>query len=162
QGQRISPADAGAGARHQRDLAVEIHRYLSPPVVFIPWPASSKGMSAPRGGRACATREAVELCCGELAAERIVGPDRVAIKNIVLDLGNVVVRWDPGLICAMTFGEVAATPELTQSIFRDPLWYQLNRGEITEIDAKRAYCQRLGREAPDLDRLFLDIKASQE
>jgi putative hydrolase of the HAD superfamily len=85
-----------------------------------------------------------------------------AIRNIVFDIGNVIVRWDPGLICAWTFGETAATADLALSIFADPLWYQLNRGEITEGQAKFAYCDRLGRSPSDLDRLFLDIKRSQD
>jgi putative hydrolase of the HAD superfamily len=84
-----------------------------------------------------------------------------AIRNIVFDLGNVVVRWDPALISARTFGEAEATAELVRSIFADPLWYQLNRGEITEAEAKRAYCDSLKRDPDQLDLLFFHIKDSQ-
>ena len=86
----------------------------------------------------------------------------MAIRNIVFDIGNVVVRWDPALISARTFGEAEATVELTRSIFADPLWYQLMRGEITEVEAKRAYCLRLLREPAKLDELFFHIKDHQE
>jgi putative hydrolase of the HAD superfamily len=86
----------------------------------------------------------------------------MAIRNIVFDIGNVVVRWDPQLISTRTFGEAEATAELVQSIFKHPLWYQLNRGEVTEAEAKRAYCDGLGREPAQLDQLFLNIKASMD
>jgi len=85
----------------------------------------------------------------------------MAIRNIVFDIGNVVVRWDPRLISARTFGEAEATAELVRSIFGDPLWFRLNRGEITEAEAKRAYCDRLGRDPAELERLFFHIRDSQ-
>ncbi len=84
------------------------------------------------------------------------------IRNIVFDIGNVVVRWDPGLICTRTFGEAEASIELTRSIFADPLWLQLARGELTEAQAKHAYCAKLDRDPAQLDRLFYHIKDSQD
>lgn len=87
-------------------------------------------------------------------------PDRPNIRNIVFDIGNVVVRWDPTLITARAFGEAEATDAFVQSIFGHPLWLQLNRGEITEAEAKLAYCALLKREPDHLDRLFFHIKDS--
>ncbi|MDR3437379.1 HAD family phosphatase [Telmatospirillum sp.] len=85
----------------------------------------------------------------------------VSVRNIVFDLGNVVVRWDPALIVARTFGEATATPEFVRSIFAHPLWLELNRGEITEEQAKRAYCSRLGVTTDQIGQLFFHIKNSQ-
>ena len=88
-------------------------------------------------------------------------PNRPTIRNIVFDIGNVVVRWDPALISVRAFGQAEATAEVVRSIFADPLWLQLNRGEITEAEAKRAYCDGLERDPDHLDRLFFHIKDSQ-
>src|SRR4051794_4923300 len=89
-------------------------------------------------------------------------PSRPTIRNIVFDIGNVVVRWDPPLICLRTFGAAGAAPGFIRSIFADPLWYRLCRGEITEAEAKRAYCDRLDHDPADLDRLFFHIKDHQD
>ena len=35
------------------------------------------------------------------------------IRNVVFDIGNVVTRWDPQLICSRTFGEDRATLEFS-------------------------------------------------
>jgi putative hydrolase of the HAD superfamily len=87
--------------------------------------------------------------------------DRPMIRNVVFDLGNVVVRWDPVLISVRTFGEEKASPEFIRSIFGHPLWLQLNRGEISERDAGRAYCDLLGLELTLMDRFFFHVKDSQ-
>jgi putative hydrolase of the HAD superfamily len=91
-----------------------------------------------------------------------MAPNGSTIRNIVFDIGNVVVRWDPQLISARAFGEAEATAKLVRSIFGDPLWYQLMLGEVTEADAKRCYCDRLGRDSAQLDQLFFHIKDHQE
>ncbi len=83
------------------------------------------------------------------------------MRNIVFDIGNVIVRWDPELISARTFGEPKAAAEIARSIFTHPLWFQLARGEITEAEAKHAYCDTLKRDPAELDRLFFHIKDSQ-
>jgi putative hydrolase of the HAD superfamily len=79
------------------------------------------------------------------------------IRNIVFDIGNVIVRWDPALIAVRTFGEARATPEFVRAVF-GPLWLQLNRGEISEEEAGRVYCDLLGLEPPQIERFFFHVK----
>jgi putative hydrolase of the HAD superfamily len=86
---------------------------------------------------------------------------RPTIRNIVFDLGNVVVRWDPVLISVRTFGEEKASPEFVRSIFGHPLWLQLNRGEISEADAGQAYCDLLDLDPRQMERFFFHVKDSQ-
>lgn len=66
------------------------------------------------------------------------------VHNIVFDIGNVVVRWDPTLIVQRTLGTIEPAEPLRNAIFGHPLWLRLNRGEVTERDAKQTYADRLG------------------
>jgi putative hydrolase of the HAD superfamily len=84
------------------------------------------------------------------------------IRNIVFDIGNVIVRWDPTLITLRTFGEAKATPEFVRSLFGHPLWLQLNRGELTQDEAGRAYCDLLGLEPQRTEQLFFHVKDTQD
>lgn len=84
------------------------------------------------------------------------------IKNIVFDIGNVVVRWDPNLIAERTFGSADTASSQRDSIFGHPLWLSLNRGELTEEEVKRAFARELGVDHDTLDRLFFHIKDSQD
>ena len=83
------------------------------------------------------------------------------IKNIVFDIGNVVVRWDPLLIAERTFGSGEVAKARCDAIFRHPLWLSLNRGELSEPEAKAAYQSALGFASEQLDELFFHIKDSQ-
>jgi putative hydrolase of the HAD superfamily len=85
-----------------------------------------------------------------------------AIRNIVFDIGNVIVHWDPALITLRTFGEAKATPEFVRSVFGHFFWLQLNRGELTEDEAGRAYCDVLGLKPHDVEQLFFHIKDTQD
>ena len=84
------------------------------------------------------------------------------IKNVVFDIGNVVVRWDPNLIAERTFGATDTASTQRDAIFGHPLWLSLNRGEVTEEDVKRAFAHELGVDHDTLDRLFFHIKDSQD
>jgi putative hydrolase of the HAD superfamily len=82
------------------------------------------------------------------------------IKNIVFDIGNVIVRWDPIRISTRTFGAERSTPEFVGSIFGPETWLPLNRGELTATQAKEAYQDRLGLSAAEADKLFYNINDS--
>jgi putative hydrolase of the HAD superfamily len=66
------------------------------------------------------------------------------IRNIVFDIGNVVVRWSPEAVCEAAYGKDAATPEIVDAVFGDPLWPALNRGEVSVSDAMAQYALKLG------------------
>ncbi|MCF2859517.1 HAD family phosphatase [Pseudoalteromonas sp. SMS1] len=82
------------------------------------------------------------------------------IKNVVFDIGNVVVRWSPADIISMTFGESANQVELTEKIFHSEIWLDLNKGLMTEAETKLKYQQTLALTREDCDRLFHYIKQS--
>lgn len=84
------------------------------------------------------------------------------IKNVAFDLGNVVVRWSPELICTRAFGADAATPERIAAIFGDPVWKALNRGELTAAAAMRHYATTLSLTSAQTDALLFQITDTQE
>jgi putative hydrolase of the HAD superfamily len=82
------------------------------------------------------------------------------IRNVVFDIGNVIVRWDPSLIATRTFGPERATPGLVGAIFGPETWLPLNRGELTGVQAKQAYQDRLGFTSAETEQLFYYINDS--
>ncbi|MFX3720924.1 hypothetical protein ACJBPZ_11125, partial [Streptococcus suis] len=85
----------------------------------------------------------------------------VEIKNVVFDIGNVVVRWAPLEIIRLTFGDNNAVEEKVKSIFQSETWFCLNKGQITENDAKAQYKEALGLTELECERLFYYVKQTQ-
>lgn len=65
----------------------------------------------------------------------------MAIRNVVFDIGNVLIRWDSRGIVEAAFGlNGDAAQERWQALFVDAdIWRALNRGEHTEAEAKAAF-----------------------
>ena len=84
-----------------------------------------------------------------------------SIKNVVFDIGNVIVRWAPLEIVRLTFGEVKASEKLAKSIFQSETWLALNKGFISEPEAKAQYKQSLGLSSLECERLFYYVKQTQ-
>lgn len=77
-----------------------------------------------------------------------------AIRNIVFDIGNVVVRWDPDWIIRQTFGDGHDHETLRTGVFSREVWLPLNLGLISVPDAKASYVSSGLMLADDADRLF--------
>ena len=84
-----------------------------------------------------------------------------SIKNVVFDVGNVIVRWAPIEIVRLTFGEGKESEELARSIFQSETWLDLNKGFISESNAKAQYQQSLGLSELECERLFYYVKQTQ-
>ncbi|KZN39723.1 hypothetical protein N474_15065 [Pseudoalteromonas luteoviolacea CPMOR-2] len=82
------------------------------------------------------------------------------IKNVVFDIGNVVVRWSPEDIICMTFGKTRLHSELVESVFHSEIWLDLNKGLTTEAETKLRYQKALDLSQDDCERLFHYIKHS--
>ena len=94
--------------------------------------------------------------CIAIGLEQVMSESEV--KNIVFDIGNVVVRWDPSLIAARTFTSERVNDDFVRSIFGHEIWYKLNRGELSENEAKSGYCEYLGLDQSEVDALFFNVK----
>ena len=66
------------------------------------------------------------------------------IRNIVFDMGNVLLRFDPALFMARAGVEDAADAALLQrEVFCSLEWVQMDRGSLTEQQALAAIARRL-------------------
>ncbi|MGY0613632.1 HAD family hydrolase [Vibrio sp. FJH11] len=83
------------------------------------------------------------------------------IKNVVFDIGNVVVRWAPLEIVRLTFGNIESAEEKVKSIFQSDTWLELNKGIISESEAKLQYQRLHGLSELDCERLFYYVKQTQ-
>ncbi|WP_059017768.1 HAD family hydrolase [Vibrio coralliirubri] len=83
------------------------------------------------------------------------------IKNVVFDVGNVIVRWAPLEIARLTFGDTEELESRSRSIFQSTIWMDLNKGFLTESEAKLRYQQELDLSPLECDRLFYYVKQTQ-
>ncbi len=83
------------------------------------------------------------------------------IKNIVFDIGNVLVAWQPQKIVAQVFPE-QKSEQLTQKIFKSELWLDVNRGKLTERALLSTLEKNLGIEYSKLAKFMESIRASLE
>ena len=67
----------------------------------------------------------------------------MAIKNIVFDVGNFLVKWAPEEITARAFPDEPFPIELSQRIFKSQIWNDLNLGKLTEAESVKIYNQQL-------------------
>ncbi len=84
----------------------------------------------------------------------------MVIKNIVFDVGNVLVRYDPDFIVSCAFPAHEDPKTLVNGIFKHQTWYELNLGHITESDALKEYHSRLGIPLDQLESMAQIIKES--
>ncbi|MBY0281270.1 MAG: HAD family phosphatase [Alphaproteobacteria bacterium] len=80
------------------------------------------------------------------------------IKNIVFDIGNVLVKWAPLDTVNKVFPHHPNTFELNQKIFKSPTWMDLNRGKMSEKEAVQIYNQELGISISELENLMDQAK----
>jgi len=82
------------------------------------------------------------------------------IKNVVFDIGNVLIRWGPHDVVTTFFPQEKSPQDLTLRLFKSPLWYDLNSGKLTEKEALKLYSQQLAIPESKLHELMAAIKES--
>ena len=82
------------------------------------------------------------------------------IKNIVFDIGNVLLKYDPQSVVVKNFPNEIDSLSLTTKIFKSQIWYDLNLGKITEEEAIGLYVQSLNIEKNKIAKVMHDIKHS--
>lgn len=91
------------------------------------------------------------------------GPEQVTIHNIVFDIGNVIVRWDPYLIVERAFGADRTNADFVRSIFPgENVWLPLNKGEISAEQAMQRYRDKLNFSEAETDKLWQNVLASMD
>lgn len=87
--------------------------------------------------------------------------NNIAIKNIVFDIGNVMVKWSPVDIIKNTFGESANVEAWLKHIFQNETWLELNRGELSEQQAMEIYLANSPITQDQARLLFKQVKETQ-
>lgn len=83
------------------------------------------------------------------------------IKNVVFDVGNVLVRWAPLEITRLTFGDVEDLEQRARAVFQSETWLELNRGHLSEQQAKQRYQDTIGLSELECEKLFYYVKQTQ-
>ncbi|MEP2990055.1 MAG: HAD family phosphatase [Parasphingorhabdus sp.] len=87
----------------------------------------------------------------------------MTIRNVVFDIGNVIVKWDPHNIVERTFGADRTNVDFVQSIFPgNNVWLPLNKGEITAEQAMQRYRDQYGFSEAETDKLWQNVLASMD
>ncbi len=73
----------------------------------------------------------------------------MTICNIIFDIGNVLVPWNPNAVIAQVFPD-SDQAKLTQDIFKSELWLDLNRGKFSENELVQKLHSALGIEISKL------------
>lgn len=92
------------------------------------------------------------------------------IQNIVFDMGNVLVRFDPVLFMDRLGVAEADRALLTREVFKSLEWAQMDRGSITDAEGCERMCCRLPKRLHETarqlvlawDRPILEIEGSFE
>ena len=83
------------------------------------------------------------------------------LRNVIFDVGNVLVRWSPAEIINLTFANPSQTDVWIHNIFKHETWQWLNLGLMTEAEAQTRYQSLYGLTPRQTARLFYHIKATQ-
>lgn len=83
------------------------------------------------------------------------------IKNVVFDIGNVMVRWSPQEIIRLTFSERVDINDTAQKIFQSESWFDLNKGLLTENETKNRLRSQFELTEQVVDTLFYYVKQTQ-
>ncbi len=65
------------------------------------------------------------------------------IRNIVFDMGNVLVRFDPDLFLERIGAAEEDRPLFKREVFKSLEWAQMDRGSLTDEEAVPLMCRRL-------------------
>lgn len=83
------------------------------------------------------------------------------IRNIVFDVGNVLVPWDPAGIETRAFGKERVEADgFVPPLRGHPIWLAVNRGELSLEEAKLRYVADHGFAPGDIDALWEALYAS--
>jgi putative hydrolase of the HAD superfamily len=82
------------------------------------------------------------------------------IKNVVFDMGGVVLEWNPENILAGFYADANSRATLRQSLFQHPDWRLFNRGQIEEPELLERTVERTRRSGDELTALLAAARES--
>lgn len=83
-----------------------------------------------------------------------------AVRNVIFDLGGVLLEWSPDRILEACFADPAAREAVREGAMLHPDWQELDRGTLLEIDAVERFAERCGRSCEEMVAFFRHVKRS--
>ena len=79
------------------------------------------------------------------------------IKNIVFDMGNVIIRFDPAAFIDRYGVSAGDKQMLLTEIFRSPEWVMMDRGTLTDEQCADILCPRLPEHLREIARKLIAL-----
>ena len=79
------------------------------------------------------------------------------IKNIVFDMGNVIIRFDPAAFIDRSGLSAGDKQTLLVEIFRSPEWVMMDRGTLTDEQCADILCPRLPEHLREIARKLIAL-----
>ena len=79
------------------------------------------------------------------------------IKNIVFDMGNVIIRFDPAAFIDRYGVSAGDKQTLLTEIFRSPEWVMMDRGTLTDEQCADILCPRLPEHLREIARKLIAL-----
>jgi putative hydrolase of the HAD superfamily len=81
------------------------------------------------------------------------------IRNIIFDLGNVLISWKPEEFLRLNGWDDKARKEIMDNVFRSPEWLMLDNGDLTLEQAVAKIAERSSLKIPEILAVF-DLRTS--
>jgi putative hydrolase of the HAD superfamily len=82
------------------------------------------------------------------------------VRNVIFDLGGVVLDWNPDAILETFYDDIDARAAMKRDMFQHPDWLLLDRGVYSEADVIARLVERTGRPSSQLMGLFGVVRSS--
>jgi putative hydrolase of the HAD superfamily len=82
------------------------------------------------------------------------------MRNVIFDLGGVVLDWNPDRILDTFYDDAEVRAAMKTAMFQHPDWLAMDRGTLTEAEVVGRLEQRSGRAASELTRLLEAVRES--
>jgi putative hydrolase of the HAD superfamily len=82
------------------------------------------------------------------------------MKNVIFDVGGVLLDWNPGRVLQGFYADASERERMKQLIFHHADWLELDRGAMAEDVLLQRIAERAGRPVPELNGLFEVVRDS--
>jgi putative hydrolase of the HAD superfamily len=82
------------------------------------------------------------------------------IRNVIFDLGGVLLEWQPTKILARCCPDLVAQETMRNALFRHDDWLAFNRGDINEANLITNVCRRTELPTPEVVRVLDTVRDS--
>jgi putative hydrolase of the HAD superfamily len=83
-----------------------------------------------------------------------------AIRNVIFDLGGVLLEWNPAVILERCYADAASRQAVREGLFRHGDWRAFDRGELSEAELIARAGRRTGRSTAELARVLDSVRES--